>query len=161
MPVWKIVWGKLLSVILTLALVMCATLPGYLVMVFIEPGQRPQVERVVLCLVLTAIFCLLLSAAVSCLFRRTVSATIAGYSSLLFVCGLPLLIWLGRDAPFGHDVVEKALTINPIAAAFTVIRLEGFRDYQLLPANWWFMGFCSVGSLILMIWQTYRISRPD
>ncbi|HUG17561.1 MAG TPA: ABC transporter permease [Planctomycetaceae bacterium] len=161
MPVWRIVWGKLLSVILTLALVMCATLPGYLVMVFIEPGQRPQVERVVLCLVLTAIFCLLLSAAVSCLFRRTVSATIAGYSSLLLVCGLPLLVWLGRDAPFGHDFVENVLTINPIAAAFTVIRLEGFRDYQLLPANWWFMGVCSVGSLILMTWQTYRISRPD
>ncbi len=161
MPVYRIVWGKMLSVILTLALVMCATLPGYVVMVYISPGLRDQVERVVVCLILTALFCMMLSAAIGCLFRRTASATVASYSVLLFICGVPLLVWLGRENPFGHSFVENVLKINPIAAAFSVIRLDGFQNYDLIPTNWWFMGITSFISLIVLIGQSYRISRPE
>jgi len=156
----RIVWGKLLSVILTLAIVLCATLPGYVVMVYIEPGLKLQVQRVVICLVGTAGFAMLLSAAVGCLFRRTAAATAAAYAALLLVCGAPLLIWLGRDAPFGHDTVERALVLNPIAAAFSVIRLNGFRDYELIPGNWWFLGGVSAVCLLVLVAQTHRISRP-
>jgi ABC-type transport system involved in multi-copper enzyme maturation permease subunit len=159
-PVWRIVWGKLLSVLLTLALLLCATLPGYWVIVYIDPGQRYEVVRVVQCLLVTALFAMLASAAAGCLFRRTATATAAAYVALLTVCGLPLLVWLGRDAPFGRRTVEAALTVNPIAAALSVIRLEGFRDYELVPANWWFLGAMSVLALGLMLVQTYRISRP-
>jgi ABC-type transport system involved in multi-copper enzyme maturation permease subunit len=155
----RIVWGKLLSVILTLLLVLCATLPGYVVMIYIEPGLKMQVQRVVICLLATAGFAMLLSAAVGSLFRRTASATAAAYVALLSVCGAPLLVWLGRDAPFGHDTVEAALLINPIAAALSVIRLNGFRDYQLIPGNWWFLGIVSAICLVLLIVQTSRISR--
>jgi ABC-type transport system involved in multi-copper enzyme maturation permease subunit len=157
----RIVSGKLWSVLLTLLLVLCATLPGYVVMVAIEPGLRLQVERVVICLFASAGFAMLLSAAVGSLFRRTATSTAAAYAVLMAVCGVPLLIWLGRDAPFGHDTVERALLINPVAAALTEIRLAGFRDYQLIPGNWWFLGVASVLSLIVFLVQTYRISRPQ
>jgi ABC-type transport system involved in multi-copper enzyme maturation permease subunit len=160
LSVLRIVWGKLLSVILTLLLVLCATLPGYVVMVYIEPGLRLQVERVVICLAATAGFAMLLSAAVGSLFPRTATATAASYTALLAVCGAPLLIWLGRDAPFGHDTVESVLVINPVAAALSVIRLSGFRDYQLIPGNWWFLGIASLVCLLVLIGQTRRISRP-
>ncbi|MFG0336093.1 MAG: ABC transporter permease, partial [Maioricimonas sp. JB049] len=83
MSIWRIVWGKLLSVMLTLALVLCATLPGYLVMVYIEPGQRLEVQRVVACLLMTALFAMLASAAVGSLFRKTAAATAAAYVTLL------------------------------------------------------------------------------
>ena len=155
-----IVRGKLLSVILPLLLILCATLPGYIVMVFIEPGMLLQVQRVVICLFVTAVFSMLLSAAVGSLFARTAAATAAAYGILLAICALPLLIWMGRDAPFGHDTVEAALKINPLAAALSVIRMPGFQNYSLIPANWWFLGVCSVVSLILLIGQTWRISRP-
>ena len=161
MSVVRIVWGKLLSVLLTLLLVLCATLPGYLVMVYIEPGQRFQVQRVVICLFATAAFGMLASAAVGSLFRHTAAATAAAYAVLLAVCGAPLLVWLGRDAPFGHDVVEAALTINPIAAALSVIRLPGFRDYDLIPANWWFLGIGSAIGLAALLWQTRRLAQPQ
>lgn len=157
----RIVWGKLLSVILTLAIVLCATLPGYIVMVFIEPGLKLQVERVVVCMMATALFAMLLSAAVGSLFQRTAAAMAASYAVLLAVCGAPLLVWLGRDAPFGHDTVETALKINPIATALSVIRLTGFRDYQLIPANWWFLGIASALCLAILVGQTRRISRPQ
>ncbi len=160
LSIWRIVWGKLLSVILTLAILLCATLPGYLVMVYIEPGYRLEVQRVVVCLAFTAVFVMLLSAAVGCLFRKTATATAAGYVALMLVCVAPLLVWLGRDAPFGRSTVENALVINPVAAAFSVIRLQGFADYDLIPANWWFMGIASALSLIVMLGQTYRISKP-
>uniref|UniRef100_A0A7C4QQ24 ABC transporter n=1 Tax=Schlesneria paludicola TaxID=360056 RepID=A0A7C4QQ24_9PLAN len=161
LSVWRIVWGKLLSVFLTLVLVLFATLPGYLVMVYIEPGLRFQVERVVICLFATALFSMLASAAVGSLFRMTAPATAAAYGLLIAVCGGPLLIWLGRDAPFGHDVVEAALTINPIAAALTVIRLPGFREYDLIPANWWFLGCGSLMGLLVLVAQARRLSEPQ
>jgi ABC-type transport system involved in multi-copper enzyme maturation permease subunit len=161
MSAYRILWGKLLSVILTLILVLCATLPGYLVMVYIEPGLRGQVERVVICLAATALFAMLLSAAVGSLFRRTAPATAAAYGALLTVCAGPLLIWLGQDAPFGHGTVESALIINPVAAALSVIRTAGFQEYDLIPANWWFMGIASAVSLVVLVAQTRRISRPQ
>ncbi len=161
MSIARIVWGKLLSVILPLMLILCATLPGYLVMVYIEPGMELQVKRVVICLAAMAVFAMLLSAAVGSLFKRTAAATAAAYGVLLSICALPLLIWLGRDAPFGHKTVEAALSVNPIAAALSVIRMPGFQDYSLIPANWWFLGIGSIISLLVLLTQTYRISRPQ
>ena len=161
MSIPRIVWGKLLSVILPLMLILCATLPGYVVMVYIEPGMKLQVQRVVICLAAMAVFAMLLSAAVGSLFKRTAAATAAAYGVLLSICALPLLIWLGRDAPFGHKTVEAALSVNPIAAALSVIRMPGFQDYSLIPANWWFLGIGSIASLLVLLAQTYRISRPQ
>jgi ABC-type transport system involved in multi-copper enzyme maturation permease subunit len=157
----SVVWGKLLSVILPLLLILCATLPGYVVMVYIEPGMAMQIQRVVVCLAATAVFAMLLSAAIGSLFTRTAAATAAAYGALFSVCGIPLLIWMGRDAPFGHSTVEAALRINPVAAALSVIRLHGFQTYALIPANWWFLGVSSVLSLCVLLGQTYRISRPQ
>lgn len=161
MSVTRIVWGKLLSVLLPLMLILCATLPGYVVMVWIEPGMKNEVTRVVICLVSTALFAMLLSSAVGSLFSRTAAATAAAYAVLLGICAVPLLVWLGRDAPFGHSTVEAALTVNPIAAALSVIHMPGFQNYSLIPANWWFLGIVSVISLIVLIARTYRISRPQ
>ena len=142
-------------------LILCATLPGYLVMVYIEPGMELQVKRVVICLAATAVFAMLLSAAVGSLFVRTAPATSAAYAAMLSICTLPLLIWLGRDAPFGHSTVEAALSINPVASALSVIRMPGFQNYTLIPANWWFLGLSSMISLLVLIGQTFRITRPQ
>jgi ABC-type transport system involved in multi-copper enzyme maturation permease subunit len=161
LSVGSIVWGKLLSVILPLILILCATLPGYIVMVYIEPGMALQVQRVVVCLVATSVFAMLLSAAVGSLFMRTAAATATAYGALLSICCFPLLIWMGRDAPFGHSLVEAALSINPVAAALSVIRMPGFQNYALVPANWWFLGVSSLLSLCVLLGQTYRISRPQ
>src|SRR5262249_12349995 len=51
--------GKLMSVALPLVLLLCATLPGYGVVMTIKPALVPQVQRVVVCLVLTAVFAVL------------------------------------------------------------------------------------------------------
>jgi ABC-type transport system involved in multi-copper enzyme maturation permease subunit len=157
----RVLWGKLLSVFLTLGLVLFATLPGYVMMVWIDPGQRPQIERVVICLLVTTVFATLTSAAAGCLFRQTVAATAAAYSTLIAVCTLPLLVWMGRGAPFGHNTVERALTINPVAAALSVIRFPGFREYDLIPTHWWVVGVASLVSLCVLVIQTVRLSRPQ
>ena len=41
------------------------------------------------------------------------------------------------------------------------IRLPGFRDYDLIPGNWWFLGITSAVCLVVLLAQTYRISRPQ
>jgi hypothetical protein len=156
----RILTGKLLSAVLPLMLVLCATMPGYLVMAYIAPGMGQQVQRVLICLALTAVFAMLSSAAVGCLFNRTAAATATAYGVVISVCVLPLLVWAGRDAPFGHDMVEAALSLSSIAAAFSVVQMPGFQHYNLVPANWWFLGICSVLSLVVLLLKTRSLSKP-
>jgi len=157
----RILWGKLLSALLPLLLVLCATMPGYMVMAYIEPGMGLQVRLVLICLALTAVFAMLSSAAVGCLFTRTAPATATAYGVLLAICCLPILVWMGRDAPFGHSVVQSALSFSSIAAAFSVIRMPGFQHYELIPANWWILGIGSVVSLLVLIVRTRRLAKPQ
>lgn len=158
---WRIVWGKLLSVILTLALVFCATLPGYLVIVWIEPGKVQQVQQAITSLGITAVFTMMLSAGVGSLFRRTTASTSVAYIVLLLLSVVPLLIWLGENAPFGQQTVASALVVNPAAAALEALRVDGFTGYQLIPRSWWFQITTSVVSLFVLLGQTWRISRPQ
>jgi ABC-type transport system involved in multi-copper enzyme maturation permease subunit len=152
--------GKLLSVAWPLFLVLCATLPGYLVLIALEPERAGQVLRVLACLGLTAVFAVLLGAAVSSLFRHTATATTVAYLALLAVCAGPLLFWLGRDAPFGHRTVEAALTVNPLAAALRASNNPAFTRYDLLPANWWFLGGACLVLLALLFFRTWQLTRP-
>ena len=156
----RILTGKLFSAVWPVLLILLATLPGYWVMIKIEPSTEEQVYRVIVCLVLTAVLGILLSAAVGSLFQRTATATVTSYSLLLLIYAGTMLIWMGRDFPFSHSTVETALMINPMAAAFSVIEVGGFERYDLLPGNWWVIGIASLAFLALLIGQTWRLTRP-
>src|SRR5262249_35715030 len=132
----------------------------YVVMMTIKPTLLGQVQRVVACLTLTAVFAVLLSAAVSAVFRTTAAATTASYLVLLAWCVGPLLIWLAREAPFGHTTVQAALLIDPVAAALQASDTSGFSQYELLPANWWIIGSTCVVLLAFLRVRVWQLSRP-
>jgi hypothetical protein len=157
----SILRGKLVSVAWPLLLLLCATLPGYVVMMTVKPTLVHQVQRVVACLALTAVFAVLLSAAASTLFRSTAASTTASYLALLAVCALPLLIWLGREAPFGHSTVQAVLTVDPVAAALQASDTPGFTQYELLPANWWILGAACLVLLVFLRLRVWQLSRPE
>jgi ABC-type transport system involved in multi-copper enzyme maturation permease subunit len=157
----SILRGKLLSVGWPLLLLLCATLPGYVVMVTVRPAMAVQVQRVVSCLVLTAVFAVLVSAAASTLFRSTAAATTASYLVLLAVCVGPLLVWLAREAPFGHATVQAALRVDPAAAALQASDTPGFTHYELLPANWWIIGSACIALLLFLGLRTWQLYRPE
>lgn len=157
----SILRGKLLSVLWPVTLLLVATLPGYAVMIAIEPLLWPQVWRVVGTLLVSAVFALLASAAVGSFFRRTAVATTAAYALLIALWAGTLLVWLGRDAPFGHAVVETVLRLNPLAAALNLLGTRGFAQYHLLPAHWWYLAGGSVVALALLVLQTRRLVRPQ
>ena len=156
---FKIIRGKMLSVLWTLLMVLLATLPGYLVMIYIRPTMWLQVQYVLVCLVWTTLLALTVSAAVGSLFRSTAVSTSLTYVVVIGLFLLPVLVWLGRDAPFGHDTVEKALLLTPVGAALSVIEAPGFAQYDLLPAAWWIAGVISLIMLIILGIQTWRLSR--
>lgn len=161
-PLWAttILLGKLLSVMSTLVLALLATLPGYLVMTWIRPEMRGQIYLVLISLAWMTVFALLLSTAVGSLFRRTAPATITAYALLVGLCAGTMLVWLAREAPFGRATVEAALRINPLAAALSVIEMPGFTQYNLVPANWWFLGYASAFCLVVLLVRTWRLARP-
>jgi ABC-type transport system involved in multi-copper enzyme maturation permease subunit len=153
--------GKLASVVWPLLLLLCATLPGYVVLMTVKAALVPQVERVVACLGLTAVFVVLFSAAAGTLFRSTAAATTASYLGLLAVCAAPLLVWLGRGAPFGHAIVQAALSVNPVAAALQAADMPGFVEYDLLPLNWWIIGSACLALLAFLVLRVRQLYRPE
>ncbi|MEO2092106.1 MAG: ABC transporter, partial [Gemmataceae bacterium] len=153
--------GKLLAAAWPVLLLYAATLPGYGVMVAVQPESTHPVARVLVCQGLTAALAVLIGAAASSVFRSTAAATAAAYLTLAAVCVVPLLVWLGRDAPFGRPTVQAALTLDPVAAALSAVGMPGFDGYDLLPANWWVIGGVCVALLALLIARTWRLTRPD
>jgi ABC-type transport system involved in multi-copper enzyme maturation permease subunit len=156
-----IVRGKLMSVAWPLVLLLCATLPGYIAMIAFQPTLIWQVQRVVLCLALTAVFAVLVSATASTLFRSTAAATTASYLALLSVCVGPLLVWLGEDKPFGHDTVQAVLRFDPVAAALQASAAPGFTHYEILHANWWIIGSSCVVLLLVLTARIWKLYQPE
>jgi ABC-type polysaccharide/polyol phosphate export permease len=148
-------------VLWTLLLVLVSTLPGYIVMVWINPDVWLQVRLIVICLLWTAAFSLAISAAVSSFFRRTAISTTVTYVLLLTLFAGTMLVWLGRDAPFGHDTVEQVLRLNPMAAALSVLGTPGFNTYQLLPDNWYIMGGATIVVLAVLYARTHALMQPQ
>jgi ABC-type transport system involved in multi-copper enzyme maturation permease subunit len=153
--------GKFLSVILPLVLLLCATLPGYAVMMLTKPEMVYRVQQVAVCLVLTAAFAVLVSAAASTLFRSTAAAMIVTFLALLAICMGPLLFWLSREAPWGHSTVQAVLTLDPVAAALQAAHTPGFTQYELLPMNWWIIGATCVVLLAFICGRTWQLCRPE
>jgi hypothetical protein len=153
--------GKLMSVAWPLLLLLCATLPGYLVMMAIKPALFQQAQRVVICLALSAVFAVLLSAAVSTFFRSTATALAVSYGLLLALFVAPLLVWLAREAPFGHATVGAVLSVNPVAAALQAADTPHFAEYDLLPLNWWITGGACVALLVLLRVRVWQLCRPE
>ena len=156
----RIVTGKLASVVWTLLLVLLATAPGYMVMIYIKPAMWLQVYIVVACLLLTALYTLAVSAAVGCWFNRTATSTVTVYIVLMTLFLGPLVIWLGREAPFGHRVVELALAVNPMGAALSTIGMPGFAQYELIPLSWWMAGAVSLVAFGTLGVRTFRLMLP-
>jgi ABC-type transport system involved in multi-copper enzyme maturation permease subunit len=157
----QILRGKLMSVGWTVLLVLGATLPGYAIMMLIKPVLRQQVVAVLLTLLLTAAFAMCFSGAVSAFFRRTAPATIVAYLALVVILLGPLLVWLGREAPFGLPLVARMLALSPVAAALSLIDSPGFTSYRLLPAAWWITGGGIVVSLAVLLWKVRQLEKPQ
>lgn len=156
----RIVFGKIVSVAWPAALLLLATLPGYAVMMYIKPVLQPQILRVLVTLILGTAVAVMISAAVSSLIARTATSTLVAYTLLVALWGGTLLVWLARERPFGHSLVETVLSVNPIAAALSLIELPGFADYDLIPVNWYVMVLaCFVATMVLAL-QTRRLTRP-
>mgnify|MGYP000039713419 CR=1 FL=1 len=157
----RILRGKLISVLLTLALLLCATLPGYAVIMLIKPTLQQQVVQVLVCLVLAAVLAMLVSATISSFFRSTAIATTVSYGILIAIFGGTMLVWMNRDAPFGYEFVQNALRLNPMAAALNAMQTEGFTSYNLVPSTWWITGISSGVLLVILYVRLIRLTRPD
>jgi ABC-type transport system involved in multi-copper enzyme maturation permease subunit len=178
----SIVVGKLMSVMVTLLLVLLATMPGYVVVLFMnsqnaatDAGIVQQILDVLfkststqavvgiqLSLLLMGVFAVLLSAASSSFFRRTATATAVSYAVLGVLCVGTMLFRLAEDAPFSHQTVEAVLTLNPLAAALTQIRAPMFTDYpSVAPTNRVIMGIGCVACLAALVWRTRQLTRPQ
>ncbi len=157
----RIVIGKLTSTLLTLLLLLLATLPGYVMMGYIQPSLGGQVSNVIVSLLIATAMVTILSACVSAFSKTAAVATVTSYSVLLALFAGTLLVWLGRGNPFGPVFVERVLLLNPAATALAEMKAPGFETYRLIP-NGWYVGIaiCVLGLILLMV-RTIRMTRPE
>jgi len=157
----KILFGKLMSVVWTMLLVLMATLPGYVVMVYIQPALETQVQRVLISLGLSALVVVLVTACISSVVNKTAVATATSYGVLFSLFAGTLLVWLARGKPFGKQFVEATLMLNPAAVALAEMRVSGMEDLNLTPWAWWIaQGICGIASIILSL-RVWRLTCPD
>ena len=128
-------------------------------MMMIQPELSIQVRLVLICLLWIAVYAMSISSAVGSLFRYTAVSTAVTYVVVIGLFLTPILIWMARDAPFGHDTVEAALLTNPVGAALNVISAPGFESYDLLPASWWIAAVVSAFMFAVLGFQVWRLSR--
>ena len=157
----RILAGKLLSVCITLALLLCATLPGYAIIMKIKPSFYEQVTQVITSLVLASVLTMLVSATVSSFFKTTAGATTVAYAVLISLYAGTMLVWLNRDSPFSFSFVEKTLRFNPMAAALNAIQAPGFAEYDLVPSGWWTTGVMCLVLLLVLYLRVRRLTRAD
>jgi ABC-type transport system involved in multi-copper enzyme maturation permease subunit len=157
----RIVFGKLMSVVWTMALILLATLPGYVVMMWIQPTMAPQVQHVIISLVIATVLIVAVSSMISSFWRNAAAATATSYGVLLALFVGTLLVWLARGKPFGHALVERVLMFNPTAAALSEIRMPGFEEYNLSPIAWWVgLGLSGTCLLVLAV-RSWQLTQPD
>ncbi|MEQ1827270.1 MAG: ABC transporter permease [Pirellula sp.] len=157
----RIVLGKLLSTVWTLLLLLLATLPGYVVMSYIQPAIGGQVGNVVISLLIAIALVTSISACVSSFCRTTAVATATSYAILLTMFAGTLLIWLSRGQPFGPLLVERALLLNPAAIALAEMKTPGFELYRLTPMGWYVGIGLSLLCIVILSLRTFRLTRPD
>lgn len=157
----SIVIGKLLSVVMTVVLLLLATIPGYAVLLVIDAGYTDRVIGVLISLVLTAAFALMLGAACSSIVKRTAVSTTLAYLLIVVLCVGTLVPWLGEGTLFGRSLVESVLMVNPVAAALSTIRMPGFADYNIAQANWRILGVAAAVFVLILWFRAWWMSRPE
>ncbi len=161
MSTLRIVNGKLMSVVWTMLLILLATVPGYVVMMVIQPATIGQVQRVLISLGIATMMIVLISACISSFSRTAAAATATSYGVLLALFAGTFLVWLARGKPFGPIFVERVLALNPTAAALAEIRVPGFESLNLTPISWWIGLAVSAFCLLLLSVRTWLLARPD
>ena len=48
-----------------------------------------------------------------------------------------------------------------MAAALSVLEVPGFTQYDLVPANWWFMGGACLGCLVVLAVRIRQLTKPE
>lgn len=157
----RIIIGKLMSTVWTLLLLLLATLPGYVVMSYIQPAIGGQVGNVVISLVIAIVLVTSISACVSAFCRTTAVATATSYAILLTLFAGTLLVWLARGKPFGPLLVERTLLFNPAAIALAEMETPGFEQYNLTPLGWYIGIGLSIVCIVILGYRTHRMTRPD
>jgi len=49
----------------------------------------------------------------------------------------------------------------PLAAALNAANTPGFTQYDLLPANWWFLGIACLALAAFLLVRTWQLTRPQ
>ncbi|GIW99193.1 MAG: hypothetical protein KatS3mg111_2526 [Pirellulaceae bacterium] len=158
---WRVLSGKVMSVVWTMMLVLLATLPGYAVMSFIQPTLSGQVENVIISLLVAMSMVVSISACISGFMRSAATATATAYAVVLSLFAGTMVIWLARGRPFGVTLVERILLFNPAAAALSEMGTPGFEQYRLTPTAWWVGLSISGGCLVILGWRLRQLTRPD
>ena len=60
-----------------------------------------------------------------------------------------------------HGAKTVSPNTDPVAAALQASETRGFTEYDLIPANWWFIGSSCLALLVILRVRVWQLSRPE
>jgi ABC-type transport system involved in multi-copper enzyme maturation permease subunit len=160
---WRIVSGKLQSAVIPLLLLVLAMLPTLIVLPFLvsfEVDLWPTILRILVVVVMAAVFVAAAGMFFSGLCAKTATATAWTYGLVISIALLTLLMLVG-EGRFSQRVVGSVFVVSPLAAALDAAGNPDMRRYALMRPHLLLMGAATAFMLLVSVVRVVQLRRPD
>jgi ABC-type transport system involved in multi-copper enzyme maturation permease subunit len=157
----KIVSGKFQASIIPLVLLVLATAPALVILLYFRIELWPNVLRVGSVAAMTVAFVATCGLLFSSLFKRTPTATAWTYAVVLTLGLATLLILLGGDQLFSRQLRRWAFVLNPVAAALDAAGYPPMQKLDLVPTHLRIFAVTTGAMLLVSVVRVVQLRRPD
>jgi ABC-type transport system involved in multi-copper enzyme maturation permease subunit len=156
---WRIVSGKFQAAIIPLLLLVVATLPALLILLYFDINLMSSLLRVCAVVGVTVAFVATAGVFFSSLFSRTSTATAWTYGLVVTLTLATLLALLAKDL-FSQRVLETIFTVNPVIVAMEAAG-ESVTDARLMMTHLKIIGTATAVMFVVAVARVFQLRRAE
>ena len=157
-----IIFGKLKASLMPMLLLLLATTPVSLTILYIEPAYGPRMVESFSVLLLAGVFSVSVGVMFSTVFARTSAATTAAYGVVMTMFVATLLAWLACGTVLSEAAARIFFLVNPLIVTMERMDVAAISDLRLdlLVDHWLLMGGLTALALAIAIGRAAVLIRP-
>ena len=158
MSSWRIVCGKFEASIIPLLLLLIATLPALLILLFFNVHLWVNIIRICAVMGMTVMFVSTAGTFFSSVFSRTAASTAATYALVVSLTLLTLLVLLSGGL-FREQDIRLVFMVNPVIAAMDAAGNESIQKYSLFIPHLKIMGIATCVLFAATVVRVFQLRR--
>jgi ABC-type transport system involved in multi-copper enzyme maturation permease subunit len=155
---WRIVSGKFQAAIIPMLLLIVATTPALMILLFFDRNVWFNLLRVLEVVSMTALFVAVAGMFFSSIFLKTSTATAWTYAMVIAVGLLALLVMLGQDQ-FSQRFVSWVYVVNPIAAVLDAAGQPAMSKLGILARHMQIIGIATAAMVLVTVVRVFQLRR--